>query len=205
MHLTHFTYGYMVKDHSDSERGNPLPPHGQGFFNMHHSTDRITHTMAFVTPVMEHWLEREIAQWVRRPMAPWANALTTELHLAPFHEAVIKQWPISTVIMTTMVVMVTTELRLLCGRGTCSLLSTYASRLIVILAFPSPISFFAVTLYAPPSCGVKFWKGEKCRHSNQGLKRILFHKTRQYNIQMFNKIIFFKYRTIQIKATKTNK
>ena len=21
-------YGYMVKDHSDSERGNPLPPHG---------------------------------------------------------------------------------------------------------------------------------------------------------------------------------
>ena len=32
---------------------------------MHHPTDRITHTTAFVTPVMEHWLEREIAQWVR--------------------------------------------------------------------------------------------------------------------------------------------
>ena len=33
MHSTHFIlrlYGirYMVKDHSDSERGNPLPPHG---------------------------------------------------------------------------------------------------------------------------------------------------------------------------------
>ena len=47
--------------------------------------------MAFVTPVVEHWLEREIAQWVhhegsiRRPIAPWANALTTELHLAPLH------------------------------------------------------------------------------------------------------------------------
>ena len=32
-HSTHFTYGYMasdimVKDHSDSERGKPLPPHG---------------------------------------------------------------------------------------------------------------------------------------------------------------------------------
>ena len=45
--------------------------------------------MAFVTPVMEHWLEWEIAQWVhhegsiRRPIAPWANALTTALHLAP--------------------------------------------------------------------------------------------------------------------------
>ena len=33
---------------------------------MHHPTDRITHTTAFVTPVVEHWLEREIAQWVHR-------------------------------------------------------------------------------------------------------------------------------------------
>ena len=46
--------------------------------------------MAFVTPVVEHWMEREIAQWVhphegsiRRPIAPRANALTTELLLAP--------------------------------------------------------------------------------------------------------------------------
>ena len=29
-----------------------------------HPTDRITHTTAFVTPFVEHWLEREIAQWV---------------------------------------------------------------------------------------------------------------------------------------------
>ena len=33
---------------------------------MHHPTDRITHTTAFDTPVMEHWLEREIAQWEYR-------------------------------------------------------------------------------------------------------------------------------------------
>ena len=30
-YLTHFIYGYMAsgmfKDHSDSEKGNPLPPH----------------------------------------------------------------------------------------------------------------------------------------------------------------------------------
>ena len=31
---------------------------------MHHPTDRIIHTTAFVTPVMEHWLEQETAQWV---------------------------------------------------------------------------------------------------------------------------------------------
>ena len=33
----------------------------QGFFYMHHPTDRIAHTTGFVTPVVEHWLEREIA------------------------------------------------------------------------------------------------------------------------------------------------
>ena len=31
---------------------------------MHHPTDRIAHTTAFVAPVVEHWLEREISQWV---------------------------------------------------------------------------------------------------------------------------------------------
>ena len=71
MHSTHFIYGYMVKDHTDRDKGNLLPPHGllfpissKGFFYMHHPTDRITHTTAFVTPVVGHWLEREIAQWV---------------------------------------------------------------------------------------------------------------------------------------------
>ena len=60
----------MVKDHSDSERGNLLPPHRLLFpisskaFYMHHPTDRIAYTTAFVTPVVEHRLEREIAQFV---------------------------------------------------------------------------------------------------------------------------------------------
>ena len=31
---------------------------------MHHPTDRIAHTTAFVTPVVVQRLEREIAQWV---------------------------------------------------------------------------------------------------------------------------------------------
>ena len=31
---------------------------------MHYPTERITHTTAFVTPDVEHWLERKIAQWV---------------------------------------------------------------------------------------------------------------------------------------------
>ena len=60
----------MVKDHSDSEKGNPLPPHrlllsinSKGYF-IYTIPDRIAHTTAFVTPVVEHWPEREIAQWV---------------------------------------------------------------------------------------------------------------------------------------------
>ena len=69
-HSTHFIYGYVASDmakyHTDIERGNLLPPHGlpfpnssKGFTYMHHPTDRITHTTAFVIPVVEHWLERQ--------------------------------------------------------------------------------------------------------------------------------------------------
>ena len=70
-HSTHFIYGYMAsgiwlrtilivrKETSCRHIG-----YSYRLFYMHHPTDRITHTMAFVTPVVEHWLEREIAQWV---------------------------------------------------------------------------------------------------------------------------------------------
>ena len=44
--------------------GGQLSINSKGSFNMHHPTDRITHTTAFDTPVVEHWLERGIAQWV---------------------------------------------------------------------------------------------------------------------------------------------
>ena len=40
---------------------------------MHHPTDK-THTTAFVTPVVEHWLERDIAQWVQ-----WTEVLVVNL------------------------------------------------------------------------------------------------------------------------------
>ena len=56
---------------------------------MHYPTDRIAHTMAFVTPVVEHWLEQEIAQKVhneesiQQPIAPRVNALNIELHFTP--------------------------------------------------------------------------------------------------------------------------
>ena len=88
-YLRVYSVGHMVKDHSDSKRGNLLLPlHGLLFlisskesFHMHHLTDRIPHTMAFFSPIVEHWLEREMARWVhhqrsiRWPIAPRADTL----------------------------------------------------------------------------------------------------------------------------------
>ena len=61
---------HMVKDHSAREetRGRHV---GYAFLSISSQgtficiiPDRIIHTMAFVKPVVEHWVEREIAQWV---------------------------------------------------------------------------------------------------------------------------------------------
>ena len=38
----------------------------QEIFYMHHPTNMIAHTMAFVTPVVKHWLVKKIAQWVHQ-------------------------------------------------------------------------------------------------------------------------------------------
>ena len=49
--------------------------------------DRIAHTTTVVTPVMEHWLEREIAQWVNpmkdRSTDPLHHERTLLPHLTP--------------------------------------------------------------------------------------------------------------------------
>ena len=52
-YLSLYGFGHLLKDHSDSERENYLP----SFFYIHYSTDRMAHTIAFVIPVTEHWLE----------------------------------------------------------------------------------------------------------------------------------------------------
>ena len=50
---------------------------------MHRPTERIAHATAFVTPDVEHWLEREIAQLVH-PMKE--NYITNALN--EFHKSV---------------------------------------------------------------------------------------------------------------------
>ena len=64
----------MVKDHSD---GLFFPINSKGSFIVRHHTDRIAHTSAFVTPVVEHWLEQEIAQWVH-PMKDRSDHFDSE-------------------------------------------------------------------------------------------------------------------------------
>ena len=52
-----------------------------------HKQDKTYHSLCYTSQTSE--LEWEIAQWVHHegsiwwPIAPWANAFTTELHLAP--------------------------------------------------------------------------------------------------------------------------
>ena len=73
-HSTHISYGYMASDiwqrTIQIAREETRCRHmGYSFrliarvpFYMHHPTDRIQQATAFVTPVVEHCLEREIAQ-----------------------------------------------------------------------------------------------------------------------------------------------
>ena len=75
----------MVKDHSDSKE--TCCCHYLGYssinngFYMHHPTNRLAYTTAFGMPVVEHWLERKIAQWVhyegsiQQPIVPRADTL----------------------------------------------------------------------------------------------------------------------------------
>ena len=68
IYLRLYGVGHMVEDHSDSKRGNPLPPHGLLFlinskvFLICSPIVRIAHTTAFVIPVVDHWLEH----WLER-------------------------------------------------------------------------------------------------------------------------------------------
>ena len=63
-----------------------------------HPTYRIAHTTAFVIPVVEHWLEREIAQWVHhdRTLLPWSYislfVCTKTVHAMAFVTPVVEHW-----------------------------------------------------------------------------------------------------------------
>ena len=65
---------------------------------MHHPTDRLAHTTAFVTPVVEHWLEREIAQWVH-PMKDRSDDPSHHERIKHYHVQFLNKagWPKSQV------------------------------------------------------------------------------------------------------------
>ena len=87
----------MVKDHSDSKKENLLSPHGLLFpisskgsfiyassYRQDNTYQGLCYTSCRALAGMRNssmGLPHEGS--IRRPIAPWANALTTELHLAP--------------------------------------------------------------------------------------------------------------------------
>ena len=66
----------MVNDHSDSERGNPLPPllglllsiNSKGSFICTIPQTGLHIPRPFFTPVVEHWLELAIVQWIHHEL-----------------------------------------------------------------------------------------------------------------------------------------
>ena len=86
MHSIQFIYDYI--HHLDWERRNTLWAHGLLFrlaamvFYLHHLTVRIAQPTTFVAPVVEHWPEQEISQWVHHD-DPLSGRSITELHLVP--------------------------------------------------------------------------------------------------------------------------
>ena len=64
-HSTHFIlrlYGVGHRVKYRSARGNPIPTLYGLLFPIV-VADRLAHIMAFITPVVKHWLESEIVQW----------------------------------------------------------------------------------------------------------------------------------------------
>ena len=87
---------HMVKDHSDNEKGNSLLPHKLLFpINSKGSfictipqQDSTYHGLCYTSRGAQAGTRNSSMGQphegsIRRPIAPWANALTTELHLAP--------------------------------------------------------------------------------------------------------------------------
>ena len=84
---------HVVKDLSDSERGNLLPPHGllfpissKGLYASSHRQDNTYHSLCHgaLAGARNSSMGPPHEGSIRRPIAPWANTLTTELHLAPW-------------------------------------------------------------------------------------------------------------------------
>ena len=73
---------HMVKDHSDSEKGNLLPPH-----RLLLSINSKGSFICTIPQTVEHWLEREIAQWVH-PMKDRSNDPS-------YHERTLYLWATS--------------------------------------------------------------------------------------------------------------
>ena len=94
---------HMVKHDSESERGNPLLPHGYSFqlaarvllYTSFHRQDNTYHGLCYTSHgALVGMRNRSMVHHegsIRWPITPWVNALTTELHLAPYRQVANKR------------------------------------------------------------------------------------------------------------------
>ena len=94
---------HMVKDHCDSEKGNLLlthrllfPINSKGFlYAPSHRQDSTYHSLCYTSRgalagMRNSSMGSTHEESIRWPIAPWANALTTEIHLIPQKEMSMK-------------------------------------------------------------------------------------------------------------------
>ena len=89
-HSTHFIYGYMASDIWLRTilivRKETRCRHIGYSYRLTERVILYAHTTAFVTPVVEHWLEREIAQWVR------SVHISFGFYVTILHVCYVNQW-----------------------------------------------------------------------------------------------------------------
>ena len=84
-HSAHFIFGYMTSGvwqrTTSIERGETCCHNSRAYFRLAARNLLYTPPIVCVTPVVKHWLEREIAHWVHYegsiqwPITPWAQPL----------------------------------------------------------------------------------------------------------------------------------
>ena len=94
---------HMVKDHSDSKRGNPLLPHvllfpisSKGFFYMHHPTqDSTYHRLCYTSRVHAGTRNRLVVHHeglIRWPITPWADTYPGATSHSPSSQKAVSEW-----------------------------------------------------------------------------------------------------------------
>ena len=153
----------MVKDHSDSERSNLLPPHWLLFpisircslYAPSHRQDN-TYYSIWYTSRGAQFVHHE--RWIWRPITPSVNALTMELHLAPNYMIQTKDWQDNKFVILTL------------GIFTLTVFPLFLS----LCPFSSPILSISVSVSLTHSLSLFRYLTTLCRQKTSMITSLLF-------------------------------